>query len=139
MDQPQSKSWWGRNWKWFVHIGGLSSLALLLGFVALIINIVFGKTRSSDAYRQALSKVRSTLAIVTTIGSPIQDGYITSGSLNEDEASGNADLTIPISGPKGKATLYLKATKSAGAWSYSKLVVQLDQTGERINLLNGIK
>ena len=48
--------------------------------------------------------------------------------------SGNADLTIPISGPKGKGTLYVVATKSAGEWTYSKLVVKIDSTGETIDL-----
>ena len=43
-------------------------------------------------------------------------------------------MSIPISGPKGKATIYVTATKSGGEWDYSKLYVQLDQTKERIQL-----
>jgi hypothetical protein len=48
--------------------------------------------------------------------------------------SGDADLTIPISGPKGKGTIYAVATKSAGEWTYSKLVVKIDRTGDAIDL-----
>jgi hypothetical protein len=49
-------------------------------------------------------------------------------------ASGEANLSIPISGPKGKARIYLKAEKSLGRWNYSDLVVEIEKTGERIDL-----
>ena len=38
------------------------------------------------------------------------------------------------SGPKGKGTIYAVATKSAGEWTYSKLEVKIDSTGETIDL-----
>lgn len=139
MDQLQSKNWWGRNWKWFVPVGCLSSLVLLLGFFALIITIVFAMLKSSDAYTQAISKARSNPAVARSLGSPLKEGYFISGGINTTGGTGNANLAVPISGPKGKGTLYVEATKSTGEWSYSKLVVQLDQTDERINLLNDLK
>ncbi len=95
--------------------------------------------KSSDAYKQALDKAKSNPDVVAALGSPIKEGYFTSGSININGASGNADLAIPISGSKGKGTVYLEAQKSAGEWSYSKLVVQIDQTNERINLLSESK
>ncbi len=48
--------------------------------------------------------------------------------------SGEADLAIPISGPKGKATIYAVATKSGGKWTYSKLTVQVVGGGDEIDL-----
>ena len=136
MDQPQSKSWWGRNWKWFVPVGCLSSLVLLVGIVGLIMTFVFSIMKSSDAYKQALSKAKSNPAVVNALGSPIQEGFFTSGSINVNDASGNADLAIPISGSKGKGTIYVEARKAAGEWSFSQLSVKINQTNERINLLN---
>jgi Cytochrome oxidase complex assembly protein 1 len=50
-------------------------------------------------------------------------------------ASGESNLAIPISGPKGKGTVYVSAIKSLGQWSYSGLVVEVAQTRERIDLL----
>jgi hypothetical protein len=48
--------------------------------------------------------------------------------------SGESDLTIPIHGPKGKAKIYAVATKSAGDWESSKLIVKVEDTGETIDL-----
>jgi hypothetical protein len=52
-------------------------------------------------------------------------------------ATGEANLSIPISGPEGKGTIYVKAQKSLGRWSYSDLVVEIQKTGQRIDLLKG--
>jgi hypothetical protein len=49
--------------------------------------------------------------------------------------SGQADMTVPISGPKGKGTIYFVATKFAGQWSFSKLMVEIGATGQRIDLI----
>jgi hypothetical protein len=57
-----------------------------------------------------------------------------SGNTNVNGASGDADLSIPISGPKGKGTIFAVAKKSGGEWTYSKLNVKIDSTGETIDL-----
>ena len=72
--------------------------------------------------------------MVEAIGTPIKEGMFVSGNTHVDGASGNADLSIPISGPKGKATIYAAATKFAGKWTYDKLVVQ-PASGDQIDLL----
>jgi len=43
----------------------------------------------------------------------ITDGFFVLGKTNVSGTSGHADLTIPISGPKGKGTIYLVASKFA--------------------------
>ena len=62
------------------------------------------------------------------------DGAVAFRNTNVNGGSGDADLSIPISGPKGKATIYAVAKKSAGEWSYSKLAVKIDSSGETIDL-----
>ena len=46
-----------------------------------------------------------------------------------------ANLSIPISGPKGKGTIYVAANKSLGRWNYSGLIVEIAKTHQRIDLL----
>ncbi|WP_428231615.1 hypothetical protein [Flavobacterium sp.] len=49
------KSWWERNWKWFVPTGCVS---LLLIFIVFIASIFFGVTsmmKDSDAYKGAMN------------------------------------------------------------------------------------
>ncbi len=55
MNQQQNKNWWGRNWKWVVPVGCLVPLALCAGFITLIVSLVFGMMKSSDAYKEALA------------------------------------------------------------------------------------
>jgi hypothetical protein len=120
-----------------VPVGCLAGLLLLLGFVALILMLVFGLMKSSDAYQQGLLKARSDPAVIQALGSPIQEGFFTTGHININGSSGHADLAIPVAGPKGGATLYVVADKSAGVWSFATLVVEVDGTHRRIDLLAG--
>lgn len=132
MNPPQKKNWWSRNWKWSVPVGCLSGLVLVIGFIALISGIM----KSSDAYKQAIAKVKTNPAVVNVLGEPIKEGYFLSGSIKLSGKSGNANLAIPISGPKGKGVVYIVARKSSGEWSFSTLVVEIEQTNQRVNLLD---
>ena len=133
-DQPQ-KNWWGRNWKWFVPVGCLGTLAMIGVFIALIVTLVFGMLKSSDAYKMAMENVQNNAVVQATLGTPIEAGMFVGGNISVNGASGQADLSIPISGPKGSATLYVVAEKKAGAWSFATLVVELQDSGERLDLL----
>jgi len=137
MNQPQEPNWWSRNWKWFVPVASLAVIALFAGFVFAIMSFVFGMMKSSDAYQQALSRAKENPAVISALGSPIVAGYFVSGNINVSGPSGSAELAIPVSGPKGEGTIYLEARKSADVWSYSVLVVQVGQTKQRIDLLQG--
>ncbi|MBA3426863.1 MAG: hypothetical protein H0U04_20525 [Rubrobacter sp.] len=71
------------------------------------------------------------------IGKPIDDGLFPSGSFYVSGASGYAEIAIPISGPSGSAAIYGRAEQSLGAWIFTDLVVEVDGSGRRINLLDG--
>ena len=130
-------NWWTRNWKWFVPTGCLTIIVLFLAFIGSILMIVFSAIKSTDPYKDALARAKMHPAVIEALGSPIKEGFFVSGNTNVNGASGDANLAIPISGPKGKGTIYAKATKSLGRWSYSDLVVEIQATGKRIDLLKG--
>jgi hypothetical protein len=130
-------NWWKRNWKWFVPLGCLSMAMLFVIFVGSIVVIVFSAIKSSDVYKDALTRAKAHPAVIETLGSPIKEGFLVSGNTNVNGASGEANLSIPVSGPKGDGTLYVAATKSLGRWNYSGLVLEIAQTHQRINLLQG--
>ena len=135
MEQRDEGSWWSRNWKWFVPVGCLSAIVLAVAFVAVIVVFVFGIMKSSDVYKEALAEATTNEIVIEALGTPIEPGLVISGNINVSGSSGNADIAIPISGPRGEATIYAVAAKSAGQWEYSMLVVQLEGTGEQIDLL----
>jgi cytochrome oxidase complex assembly protein 1 len=118
-----------------VPAGCLSMLILFVAFAASIALIVFSAMKSSDVYKEALARAKANPAVIDSLGSPIKEGFLISGNTNVNGASGEANLSIPISGPNGKGTIYVAANKSLGRWNYSGLVVEIAKTHRRIDLL----
>jgi hypothetical protein len=127
--------WLSRNWKWVVPVGLLSILLLMAAFVGSIFLILETSFQHSDCYQQALARARSSPQVLETIGQPLVSGWLTSGSVNISGPSGSADISIPISGPKGRGTIYVVAKKTAGEWSFQRLEVAAEGNANRIDLL----
>ena len=87
-----------------------------------------------DAYKIALARAQANSAVIEAIGSPIAQTGIVSGNSNVNGPTGEANLSVPLSGPKGKATLYVEAKKSADLWMFRTMIVKIEKTGERIDL-----
>lgn len=130
---PPRRGWWSRNWKWFVPAGCLTLIAVFVAFILCIVFFVFSVIKSSDAYKTALERAKNDQRVIAALGTPIKDGLVPSGKTNVNGSAGEADIAIPISGPKGKGTIYAVGTKSGGQWEFSKLSVQI-QNGETIDL-----
>ena len=133
--QPQSQGWFARHWKAVVGVGCLGTVILGGAFVAGIFFLVMGGIRSSDAYQQAMAKANASPEVVVRLGQPIKPGWMVSGSINVSGPTGDADLAIPVSGPKGKGTIYAVAKKSAGQWTFSRLEVEIEGQPGRVDLL----
>src|ERR1051325_2359245 len=123
---PRPRGWWRRNWMWLVPTGCLSLLLLLAVFIGSIMFLVFSAVKSTDVYQAAVARAKADLTVRATLGDDVHQGMFLSGNTNVNGASGQADLSIPISGSKGKGTIYVVATKSAGEWNYSQLVVKTE-------------
>jgi hypothetical protein len=128
-------NWWQRNWKWFVPVGCFSIVLLFIAFVGSVVLIVFNAVKSTDVYKDALTRAKAHPAVIEALGSPVTDGFLVSGNTNVNGASGETNLSIPVSGPKGKGTIYVAATKSLGRWNYSGLTFEIAKTHQRIDLL----
>ena len=98
-------------------LGCFTVVLLFLAFVGSIVVIVFSAMKSTDVYKEALARAKADPAVI-------------------EAASGESNLAIPISGPKGNGTIYVSANKSLGQWNYSGLVVEVGQTHQRIDLLH---
>lgn len=107
---------------------------LAVAVVGTIVLVIFGAMKQSDVYQTALARAKTDQRVTAALGTPINEGWWLSGNTEVSGGSGEANLSIPISGPKGKGTIYAVATKSAGQWTYSKLAVKIDSTGETIDL-----
>ena len=103
--------------------------------VAAVAFLAIGAIKSSDVYQQALAKTRSNPAVVRELGEPIEAGLRISGSINVNNDSGNADVRIPVSGPKKSGAIYATAIKKQGKWDFTVLEVEIEGETKRINLL----
>ena len=134
MQTVEQPNWWQRNWKWFLPTGCLVVTLLVAAFIGAIFWFVFALMKHSDVYAHALQTARASEAVRAEIGTPIEEGWFTTGSIQETGPSGSAELAIPVSGPRGGGTIYVEARKSTGRWTYSELVFEADAGGKRIDL-----
>jgi len=130
----QRKSWLGRNWKWLLAVTFLGMVVFAAGIFALIMQGM----RSSDVAQEAVTRAQANPAMVQRLGPGIDEGWMMSGSINVAAGgTGDAQLAVPISGPKGSATVYVIANKVAGTWNYSQILAAIDGSGEKVDLLRG--
>ena len=135
MKQQKEGTWWSRNWKWLVPVGCLGAIVLFLAFIAILLSLAIGFIKSSTVYKEPVAMAKVNPSVVEAMGTPIEEGLFVTGKANIEGPSGNAAISIPISGPKGKGTIYVVATKSAGRWTFTTLDVEINDSGTRINLL----
>lgn len=137
MEEQQQKSWFQRNWLWFLPTVGCGTLLILffVGVGALIFGVTELISESTPA-TYAFEKASENDKVIEYLGTPIEQKGITSGSLNFSNGDGNADLRIPISGPDGKAVITVVAEKTDGEWFYEKLYVRIKENNQKINLLD---
>jgi hypothetical protein len=107
------------------------ALALIvgaLGFGAM------GAMMHSDVVDDAVARAAADRRVVEALGEPLVKGWLVQGSMEVAGGTGSADLAIPVSGPNGSGKLYLVARKQAGEWAYERLALEVEATGERIEL-----
>lgn len=130
-------TWWKRNWKWVVPVGGCLSLIVL--FIVFIGSIFYGVTTAleeSQPYEYALKKINQDETIIRQLGSPIEKNGMIQGSYNYSNGSKSADMKIPIAGPDGTGVLIVKATGEGDSWTYNVIRVEI-KDNESIDLLEG--
>ena len=97
--------------------------------------VVMSSIKQSEVAKHAFASAQSNSEVIIKLGTPIVIGWLVSGSINVSAASGDADLALPVSGPKGKGQIFVIASKSGGEWSYSRIDVEIEGLPARINLL----
>lgn len=132
---PPKKNWLAAHWKSTLAVGCLGLIALIVTFIAGIFFLVESSIKNTPAYTEALARAQANPVVAEKIGQPLHAGWFISGSINISGSSGNADFSVPISGPKGKGTLYVVAKKSAGRWQFETLQAEIEGNSERIDLL----
>jgi len=117
-------------------IGG-SVLVLFVIMIFVILAGVRSTLRSSEVYSQSIAGLLSNPQAVALLGEPVEAGKGVNGEINVNNGSGNAELSIPVSGSISKGDLQSRGVRAEGQWSLTLLELVMDN-GEKIDLLSGI-
>ena len=120
-------SWWKRNWKWVVPVGGC--FTLIIGLVILFSSIYFGVNKvmeDSQPYEYALKLINEDDALVKVLGSPITKDGMFQGNISWVNGNKVAKIVVPIAGPKGKGKLYIDATGEGDEWNYHEIRIEVN-------------
>jgi hypothetical protein len=137
MEAQNQKSWFSQNWIWVVPVGGCLTLIILgifgLGAAFFGISEV---VKSSEPYEFAIEESMHNAELVSILGEPIETDGMMQGTINFKNKSGNVDISVPLRGPNGEATIFIKGEKEDGTWTYEEFYVVIKETSEKINLLD---
>ncbi len=137
MNEPNNaqKSWFSRNWKWFVPTLAAGCIAIPVSMIAIVMLLVFGFIKGMTPYKVAVQEATTDQRVIDLVGEPVQAGWWVTGSTEINGPNGSAALMFPVSGPDGTLTIYVDARRAAGVWTYKDLVAESEATKQRINLL----
>ena len=112
---------------------------IILPFALMFLGIggAFFAFRNVGIQDEAMDRVRANPAVVEALGEPIEMGWMMSGSVNIETDGGEADYSMPISGPNGEGRMYVDAERIDGVWRFDELYVRVD--GERIDVIGGVE
>jgi hypothetical protein len=125
----------GRGVLFWIAAGCSGCLVLLVALVLILYLVVIGAMKRSTPVEESLARARSDQRVAAALGQPIDTGYLWMGKINLDNSDGEADINVPLKGPKGGARLHIVAGMSDGKWIYEEMVVQPEQ-GPKIDLLH---
>jgi Cytochrome oxidase complex assembly protein 1 len=132
---PVEKTWLDRNARWKIPLGCLILVVFMVGFIAFVFTIVEGSFRRSTVFQEALARAERNAEVANRVGAPLKAGWGSQGSMQVSGSSGTARMSIPVTGPRGRATIYLDARKTAGTWTFNALLVQFGGQSDCLNLL----
>lgn len=137
-------AWRNKRWDSVAHfkrvqrhwaIAGVIVWACGIGLFATIFNGAFSLLNNSEAYKLGVAQLQASPLAINAFGTPITAGRTTSGSITTKDDSGNASLTIPVSGPKASGTAVIEAVKKNGVWSLTGLSFKLDGSDSVIEIV----
>ncbi|MAW95775.1 MULTISPECIES: cytochrome c oxidase assembly factor Coa1 family protein [unclassified Leeuwenhoekiella] len=133
--ETEPRSWWSRNWKWVVPLGGC--FTIIIGGILLLGTAIFGffsSVKSSTGADEILLMAQTNPQVIEALGEPIEEDGIGSYSVKINNGHKTSEVTLPISGPKSSATLNVKSSGEDDNRVYEVFEIYVDETGETIDL-----
>ena len=130
------KPWVQRHWI-LLLILSLVLMIALSGAVGLGMMYLFmSSMKDSEPYREAMRRTQSHPRAIAALGQPIEPTGTILGAV-EQKDGGAAQLFIFVRGPRGKADVQVEGTYRDRAWDYRVMQVDIDDSHENIDWLEG--
>ncbi len=136
MAHQEQKSWFSRNWLWFIPVSGC--LGIILLFIVGIGAAFFGVSNLLNnvaPIEYGIEKATENKKVINLLGEPIEKTGIPNGNISLTNDDGTVDFSVPIKGSREEGFLIIKGIKTNGEWTYEELYVRIKSTQEKINLL----
>lgn len=133
-------AWRNRKWDSVAHFQRVQRLWAIWGLILLGVMIVFAVVlvvtvpmllKDSEPYKLGVAALNANTQAVQLLGTPITAGSPT-GNINVSNGSGDAEYSFSVTGPKAQGTIYLKATKTLGAWHLNQEELAIEGRSDRI-------
>ena len=124
----------GRGWfQWLIiGVAGFAIFALAIGL------LVFTILKRSEPAKFALQRASVHPAAVARTGTPLEVGWVVTGSLKYfGPGGGTVRLSLPVRGPKGRGTITVRGVRVDGRWTYSVLRLVPDDGSAPVDLGTG--
>ena len=123
-----------RGWRQWLIIGA----AGIVVFAVAIAALVFALLKRSEPAQFALQRASAHPDAVAKTGTPLEVGWVVSGSLKTFGPRGGAvRLSLPVRGPKGRGTVAVRGVRVDGRWTYSVLRLVPDDGSPPVDLRTG--
>lgn len=115
--------------------GCLLVIIALMLFVSAIFAVVIYAMRSSDVVQMTLAAAQASPEMKAELGEPMEIGWFITGSVKSNGGNGQADVSLPIAGPSGSATVHvIGSKKTGGVWEFTEMTAVIDGKGKTVDL-----
>jgi len=145
----KGSGWAWRNGRWdsvehfkrVQRLWAMWGVIIWLGAIALFGGLIGGTFyvfSHSEAYELGTSKLQASTEAADVLGTPISTG-LPMGSIRISGTTGRAILSFSATGSKVTGRVFLEATKQAGVWSLTKLMLKVEGRDGVIDLIGQSK
>lgn len=120
-----------RNWS----IVAASLMIGAVGFAGFKMVDLRDRFGSLEPVQFAIEQIESDPRVAAHLGAPVETGRLVErGTFHIGDMSGTANFALSASGPDADGTVYVAAEKALGEWRIEHFVLELDETGQRIDI-----
>lgn len=110
-------------------------MALLGAFGVAIFSFVFKVLGDSEAAQATLREAQASTVLIEEIGEPMRIGWLVVENVNVSNDTGDADVVVPIEGPKGTVSVHTVGTREGGVWRFEEMTATIQGGGTTVDLL----